>query len=207
LNLGPPEPHQSGRKSRRNRRVRICQQQSSEEIQAQKLARSSISPESSAARVDGPRRGVKAALLWPAGCRLSRFSGSPLNLEGAKYGALAPQPEGRGFESHFPLQNTYTLRKAGHFAQPFSPQSGDHLLSRQRHRSARAAGRRPNSMDPAAAYGGRSVSQGQSPVTTAISNLSSAGNCALSLHPRLAHRCCANIPSASQREGARAQMV
>ena len=121
--------------------------------------------------------------------------------------AQSSQPEGRGFESHFPLQNTCTLRKAGHFAQPFSPQSGDHLLSRQRHRSARAAGRRPNSMDPAAAYGGRSVSQGQSPVTTAISNLSSAGNCALSLHPRLAHRCCANIPSASQREGARAQMV
>ena len=46
--------------------------------------------------------------------------------------AQSSQPEGRGFESHFPLQNTYTLRKAGHFAQPFSPQSGDHLLSRQR---------------------------------------------------------------------------
>jgi hypothetical protein len=109
--------------------------------------------------------------------------------------------------THSPLQNTCTLREAGHFAQPLSFQASDHLLSGQRHRSARAAGRRPNSMDPAAVYGGRAVSQGQSPVTTAISNLSSAGNCALSLHPRLAHRCCANIPSASQREGARAQMV
>ena len=28
--------------------------------------------------------------------------------------------EGRGFESRFPLQNAYTLRKAGHFAQPFT---------------------------------------------------------------------------------------
>ena len=46
--------------------------------------------------------------------------------------ALASQAEGRGFESRFPLQNTHTLRKAGRFAQPLSPQDGDHLLSRQR---------------------------------------------------------------------------
>ena len=42
------------------------------------------------------------------------------------------QAEGRGFESHFPLPDTYTLRKAGHFAQPLSFQTNDHLLSRQR---------------------------------------------------------------------------
>jgi hypothetical protein len=35
-------------------------------------------------------------------------------------------------ESRFPLQNTYTLRKAGHFAQPLSFQGSDYLLSRQR---------------------------------------------------------------------------
>jgi len=44
----------------------------------------------------------------------------------------ASQAEGRGFESRFPLQNTYTLRKAGHFAQPLSFQADGHLLSRQR---------------------------------------------------------------------------
>ena len=37
--------------------------------------------------------------------------------------ALASQAEGRGFESRFLLQNTYTLRKAGHFAQPLSFQT------------------------------------------------------------------------------------
>ena len=45
------------------------------------------------------------------------------------------QAERRGFESRFPLQNTYTLRKAGHFAQPLSFQANDHLLSRQRLRA------------------------------------------------------------------------
>jgi len=46
--------------------------------------------------------------------------------------ARSSQAEGRGFESHFPLQDTYTSRKAGHFAQPLSFQANGHLLSRQR---------------------------------------------------------------------------
>ena len=44
------------------------------------------------------------------------------------------QAEGRGFESRFPLQNTYTLRKAGHLAQPLSFQVNDQLLFRQGNR-------------------------------------------------------------------------
>jgi hypothetical protein len=39
---------------------------------------------------------------------------------GAENRAKPSQAEGRWFESRFPLQNTYTLMKAGHPAQPFT---------------------------------------------------------------------------------------
>ncbi len=80
-NPRPPEPHQSGRKPRRRRRLRICEPQPLAKTQAKELVNARTSPESSAAQFAGMRARRHAALLWCAGCRLPRVSGSRLSLE------------------------------------------------------------------------------------------------------------------------------